>query len=196
MTNDKGRVTCNALLLRIVKLVSPDFRILFNHKLGFTPHKILSASRFFLIPIQTSSESQICGTEINSSLRTKKGPLSYTKAWHCFFLHSRACYFGNSCSYSAIIPWFFHFLLALFFMLHVSSSFSLPFLHTIESDFSSDVCLHHSLPFLTLNVCILHIRLGLYSRRVSVKFIIHLWYSSSSRLSLPWAVYICIILII
>ena len=80
MTNDKGRVTCNALPLRIVKLISPDFRILFNHKLNFTPHKILSASLFFLILIRTSSESQICGTKINSSLRTKKGPLSYSIA--------------------------------------------------------------------------------------------------------------------
>lgn len=32
---------------------------------------------------------------------------------------------------------------------------------------------------------ILHIRLGLYSRHVSVKFIIHLCYSSSSRFSVP-----------
>lgn len=46
MTNDKGRVTCNVLPLRI--FIPPDFRILFNHKLGFTPHKILSASQFFL----------------------------------------------------------------------------------------------------------------------------------------------------
>jgi len=80
MTNDKGRVTYNALPSSIVKLISPDFRILFNHKLDFTPHKILSASRVFLILIQTSSESQICGTEINSSLRTKKAPLSYSIA--------------------------------------------------------------------------------------------------------------------
>jgi hypothetical protein len=47
MTNGNGRVTCNALPLRIVKLITPDFRILFNHKLNFTPHKILRPSRFF-----------------------------------------------------------------------------------------------------------------------------------------------------